>query len=398
MTVLNRSIPYVYVYNVLSYGATGDGSTNDTTAIRNAITAAGSEATRGVVYFPKGQYKHDGLTLSVQGVSLVGEGRRESVLAYTGSGSAGAKHGVYIDGAHNVRIMDLQLHGHADMTSGLRVRNAANCALHRVHVTGNGAVTDGIILEGSTYYALIDDCMVDGAGASHLAAGITFKTNVNTPNSNVVRSVRIQDCTTGVDLQSGDNNLLEAVRCEVCLTTGLKIGGSTADTIIVAPRLDFSGASTKGIDIISGAQRTLIVGPRYDIGGGGSSLNDNGTDTLQIVGELLTKAPTIMGSLRVLDNADNPFVDFSTSGGQRGVIQISGALLDFFGASGYGMRFRTNGGTTVLQFGAGNTLGFYGASAVGKPSVSGSRGGNAALAILLSALSSQGLITDNTTA
>ncbi|MGW2985473.1 hypothetical protein [Streptomyces goshikiensis] len=46
----------------------------------------------------------------------------------------------------------------------------------------------------------------------------------------------------------------------------------------------------------------------------------------------------------------------------------------------------------------GTTLGFYGAAAVAKPSVTGSRGGNAAVASLLSALAALGLITDNTTA
>ncbi|MFC8171196.1 hypothetical protein [Streptomyces sp. NPDC057325] len=46
----------------------------------------------------------------------------------------------------------------------------------------------------------------------------------------------------------------------------------------------------------------------------------------------------------------------------------------------------------------GTTAGFYGAAAVAKPSVTGSRGGNVALASLLSALATLGLITDNTTA
>jgi len=46
----------------------------------------------------------------------------------------------------------------------------------------------------------------------------------------------------------------------------------------------------------------------------------------------------------------------------------------------------------------GSTLGFYGATATTKPAVTGSRGGNAALASLLTALASLGLITDNTTA
>ena len=46
----------------------------------------------------------------------------------------------------------------------------------------------------------------------------------------------------------------------------------------------------------------------------------------------------------------------------------------------------------------GSSLGFYNASAVTKQTVSGSRGGNAALASLLTALASLGLITDSTTA
>lgn len=46
----------------------------------------------------------------------------------------------------------------------------------------------------------------------------------------------------------------------------------------------------------------------------------------------------------------------------------------------------------------GATLGFYGAPAAAKPTVTGSTGGNAALASLISALATLGLITNNTTA
>ncbi|GGQ48878.1 hypothetical protein [Streptomyces asoensis] len=46
----------------------------------------------------------------------------------------------------------------------------------------------------------------------------------------------------------------------------------------------------------------------------------------------------------------------------------------------------------------GTTLGFFGAAAVAKPTVTGSRGGNAALGSLISALASLGLITDGTSA
>lgn len=46
----------------------------------------------------------------------------------------------------------------------------------------------------------------------------------------------------------------------------------------------------------------------------------------------------------------------------------------------------------------GSSLGFYNSAAVTKPSATGSRGGNAALASLLTALASLGLVTDSTTA
>jgi hypothetical protein len=56
-------------------------------------------------------------------------------------------------------------------------------------------------------------------------------------------------------------------------------------------------------------------------------------------------------------------------------------------------------GARVHSFnGANNTLGFYGADPVGRPTVTGSRGGNAALASLLAALDQVGLIDDQTTA
>jgi hypothetical protein len=51
----------------------------------------------------------------------------------------------------------------------------------------------------------------------------------------------------------------------------------------------------------------------------------------------------------------------------------------------------------VLLGGSGKQVGFYGTTPAGKPSVSGSRGGNAALTSLLTALANLGLLTDSST-
>jgi hypothetical protein len=62
------------------------------------------------------------------------------------------------------------------------------------------------------------------------------------------------------------------------------------------------------------------------------------------------------------------------------------------------LRVDDSGGNVLLRVGAG--VGFYGAAPVPQPIVTGSRGGNAALESLLSALDKKlglGLIIDNTT-
>lgn len=56
------------------------------------------------------------------------------------------------------------------------------------------------------------------------------------------------------------------------------------------------------------------------------------------------------------------------------------------------------GATRHVLDGAANQAGFFGASPTGQPAVTGSRGGNAALASLLTALDTLGLIDDQTTA
>lgn len=56
------------------------------------------------------------------------------------------------------------------------------------------------------------------------------------------------------------------------------------------------------------------------------------------------------------------------------------------------------GTTRHVIDGAANTLGFHGSAAVAKQTVTGSRGGNAALADLLTKLATLGLITDSTSA
>ncbi len=78
----------VSTFNVKSgYGAKGDGITDDTTSIKNAITAA--SANGGVVYFPAGTYQISNV-IQINGsrVILRGAGQGQTILRFTRSRNA----------------------------------------------------------------------------------------------------------------------------------------------------------------------------------------------------------------------------------------------------------------------------------------------------------------------
>lgn len=132
-------------FNVKDYGALGNGTTDDTVAIQNAINAAGTNG--GQVFFPAGQYKintssplnntHDAVTLMGSGISntkiVIGSGFTGSA-AITNTGnyfvfqnmsleaanstttSNPACHGIVSTGGHTFRVLNasfLNINGYA---------------------------------------------------------------------------------------------------------------------------------------------------------------------------------------------------------------------------------------------------------------------------------------------
>lgn len=92
-------------------------------------------------------------------------------------------------------------------------------------------------------------------------------------------------------------------------------------------------------------------------------------------------------ALCITDNSKANLYGFTFPGGNTTAFRcISGGNDSFI--------VGTNGSLRHVS----STLGFFSAAAAAKPNVTGSRGGNAALASLLTALATLGLITDSTTA
>ena len=78
------------VYNVRDYGATGDGTTDDTVAVQAAISAA-NNAGGGVVYVPAGNYRLTATINVYSRISIRGDGDQVSVLSQTGTTATGLR-------------------------------------------------------------------------------------------------------------------------------------------------------------------------------------------------------------------------------------------------------------------------------------------------------------------
>lgn len=85
-TAWSLVLPPGTTVTVKSFGATGDGTTDDTAAIANAIAAVTTNG--GNVQFPAGTYKTTATTTLPSNVFLFGEGRTKSLIQYTGTSDA----------------------------------------------------------------------------------------------------------------------------------------------------------------------------------------------------------------------------------------------------------------------------------------------------------------------
>lgn len=142
------------VYNVRDYGATGNGSTDDTTALQAAINAADA-APSGTVYIPNGSYKITGLIVgtgntsgngAVSNVSIVGESELQTQLKYYGSSNGIALQLNRNKYARMERFRLSNLTGSRSTTEGIQTSGpSAN------GTESNGHVWRQLIVEGFHY-------------------------------------------------------------------------------------------------------------------------------------------------------------------------------------------------------------------------------------------------------
>jgi parallel beta-helix repeat protein len=184
-------------FNVLSYGAKGDGVTDDTTAIQNALNAC-RDAGGGIVYFPKLPFKISNTLMVYSNTVIAGEGIIDATSVAT---DAFVIYGSNVQGneGKNIRIegitvlnagrFGIQIYGvgYAYKPTNITIEN----------VTTKNCTAGGIYINSATYIR-ISKCYNDGG---YRAVGIespkpTTPTTTLTDAERYSKYIIIEHCTS----------------------------------------------------------------------------------------------------------------------------------------------------------------------------------------------------------
>lgn len=150
------------IFNVIDYGAYGNGKSDDTDAIMRAIGAASQAGTDGgIVYFPRGHYKVTDEIWVIKGlISLRGDGRGLSSIEFYG------KTGIRIEGGWYNTISDLSLLAYADLDAIVRLKNCDGATVEDTYISSRSwKANHGILIEGAgNYKNRIYTVDIDGNG------------------------------------------------------------------------------------------------------------------------------------------------------------------------------------------------------------------------------------------
>jgi hypothetical protein len=238
----SASDPGWYDVTQSPYNAAGDGSTDDTTAIRAAIAAAQANAYGGVVYLPVGQYvvsaplvvtASDILILGTGPLATLGasgcnDGKSTTIKPAAGWAPGGATQPACI-------LFDAVTAG-ADLN---------RCGVERLAIAGSNlpSTTEmhGIATYGSVGAFGVTGCIVTSI-ANTSSCGITNTTSYSpgAQGNSYVRNLVQSVGGDGYDLASGDLTV-EHCHAQQCGGNGFSITLSAGDTRITSCRSDESG-------------------------------------------------------------------------------------------------------------------------------------------------------------
>jgi hypothetical protein len=254
-----QSTPEAGFYDVKNYGALGNGSADDTSAIKAAIAAAQANTYGGVVYFPIGQYVVSApLVITKSDVLILGQGPLATL------GGAG-----YNDGnCTTIMPASTWAKGSASqpacilfdaVTAGTDLNR---CGVERLAIDGSNlpATTQmhGIATYGYVGAFGVTGCIV-GSIANTSSAGITNTTSYSptAQGNSIIRNLVQNVGGDGFDLASGDLTV-EHCHAQGCGGNGFSITTTGGDTRIANCRGDLSGFNGFYINVPCGSYLGMV--------------------------------------------------------------------------------------------------------------------------------------------
>lgn len=204
-------VPAIY-FNVKSYGALGDGTTDDTAAILSAIAAA--VVNGGTVFFPPGVFYHltDIALTNINNVSIKGAGR-SGILK---SGNSTTCNGIAISGCSHISVSDLQINGNkSNMSGGINYKIQQG-----IFITGSDDVT--------VERCYIHDCYSSGIMANGNNTNLFIKNNRMVACFDNQIYVRANDLTP---YTACSNGTISGNICSGGSYSGIQVLGSSYYTI-----------------------------------------------------------------------------------------------------------------------------------------------------------------------
>jgi len=438
-TLSQISLPVV---NVKAYGATGDGTTDDTAAIQAALDAVYAGG-GGTVYFPEGVYRVTSVvkswTSSVS-VKLVGDGKRATVIRKLGGVNTPVFDFSSIPAILEVysEISDMRIDGNNVADSGLRVTDFARWVARNLLID---KCVKGLHSRGALVFSVYD-CTIQSnvygyyceKSANNIYANlvqffggqisanttwgmyISQASGVHVIGTDLSANGTLGNTSTGafyvsptVDDEIGYSTIvLDGAWFEANNGYALRADNATGLILTVKDCLlasnenvatigltgkIFSCSITGCIAASSGDTITVNSERSYVAHSIIATLTDTSTQQRHInVGTTLDQiADTFVGPFKRMKLASQDFLYGRSD-------QISGGGtndIDFYLYGTGKQKFWVNG-TNPLALGSA-AVGFYGTAPIAKPTVTGATGGNAALQSLLTQLAALGLITNSTT-
>ena len=213
-------------YNVKAYGALGDNSTDDTSALQSAINAVPTGG--GTVYFPPGTYKHTGLTLGPH-VSLYGHGTDATVL-YSSTGGisfTGTTNSPETGWNRQFVIENLTIQHVGATAAALTLNTCINWQLSNLIIQGLGSAGGNGLDIIDSYFGILRGVrswtFPSGSAIRYYSTGLTQ------PGQVIFDQVVAIQSSIGIEVNAA-SNIIDALSFDACVVTSNTSRGFSVTT------------------------------------------------------------------------------------------------------------------------------------------------------------------------